>query len=379
MNYFLRSCGFSLCLLIGSLALGQQPSAIILLQGQVMEQIGQQFKSVSGFPMQVEHYGYLETDNNGQFSIKIPYKSNEIKIEVSNSSYQIMRPPDGSVLLQGNLEPNTALQLKIIVLSNASNEAFRKRMDVLNDNIVVLENRNSFTRKQLHELRQTMTDTILHYEEQRLAMDRAISQLEGQLASSGAANQALEDSLQSYRQMTNQLAGEVTELQQKLLVALEERYNKQKAYFDEIDYNFATYLSRLKDFRDWLKRVRYCFRNVEAAGRFASTISAYSEIYEKLNGEKENHIHAVGHYWPDTTLTDQTAMLYDHVLEQIHKGQMLPLNDTVIKALSDYAAGGKPRAKKAVKAAGQVLEKLNPQIEQLEQDIARYHTALSDF
>lgn len=87
--------------------------------------------------------------------------------------------------------------------------------------------------RQVEQLQQTMIDTILHFQ-------AVIEDYATRLESSESTNKDLQ-------QRILQLEKTNSELEEKLFIALGEKYKNQKIYFDDITKNLNNYISRLKD------------------------------------------------------------------------------------------------------------------------------------
>ncbi|MDH3650745.1 MAG: hypothetical protein OEQ53_13760, partial [Saprospiraceae bacterium] len=106
----------------------------------------------------------------------------------------------------------------------------------------------------------------------------------------------------------------------------------------------------------------------EFSDHFALLLSDYSNSYESINEEHDNHTVAVGHYWENASLEAQIAELYDLILVDIHREIILPLNDTesAFGLWSAAAQDRAPRIKKAVKIANQTAQELDLLIAKLD-------------
>ena len=356
---------------------GQQPSMIIEIHGKVAE-VGSQ-SPVALLPLKIENYGNLATDNFGLFNVPVPYSSGIVKINVEHPGYEILNPPEGSKVLSKEIEPNSIVNIQIWVLGAERNEELIRQIDEAERLVAKLEKKNELSQLQIQNVNQRLLDTINSFELERKAYQSTLEELNAQIAQTEGENQALREELDVITTRLFELEKDNSNLLIQLTEALEARYLRQKSFHSEISNSLHTYLSRLKDFRDHLNRVEFVFKSRGAMAEFNRSLSNYNEIYETINGTQDDNKEAIEHYWQLIKLSKEYERIVEEILENIHKKEILALNDSVLLSIQRASVGKAQKPKKTKKAALNAIASINEKIDHLEPQINEFIKRLSDF
>ena len=357
----------------------QQPAMIVEIKGKVYEPVGAQYSAVENLPLFLEHFGDMATDPTGSFAAKIPYTSDKIIIEVKHPSYEILNPPEGSLYLQKHIPANSTVNIQIIVLGSESDETFKKQLKEVQSQVSRLKKQKAYSDRQLQDMNQKLLDTVYAFQVQRNQMVRQMEHLKMDMANRTEETEVLNDSIHVYQERIQHMLESNNKLMDELAAALQKRYLEQKEHFDQISGSLHTYVSRLKDVRDYLERIEYVFRNYQASAHFGESISRYGESYELINEKQANFETAISHFWESPETTSSFRKLILHILSDIHKTEILPLNNTVLKYMADQASGKRPKIGKAKKEAQKTVNILNGKIDLVENMLASFIQDLGDF
>ena len=356
---------------------GQLPSMIVEIHGKVAE-VGTEDPVIS-LPLNIDNYGRLTTDLHGLFQVPVPYSSGTIRIDIEHPGYEILNPPDGTKLLSQEVEPNSVVNINIWVLGAERNDRLMAKIEESERLIQRLKKKDELTQRQIEQLNETLLDTIDHYEVQTTKFERKIKSVEKELASSRVKNEVQSREIATLSQQLQKLQEDNEDLLARLTDALEEKYFRQKGYYDDVTRVLNTYHSRLKDLRDQLAQIEYVFKSKGAQAEFVQSIKSYSTIYEELNGTWSDHANAVSHYWESQELKDRYLDVKEMMLADIHQEEVLPLNTSVITPIRNASTGRSHKPKKTKKAASEALAEINQKIDTLEPMLDSFLKSLADF
>ncbi len=325
----------SLLWLLPAFLMGQD----FILTGRIMNY--QTKKGVPNITVKVVGYNQTTTDDEGVFRIAIPAKLTRVKLEVAGG----YKP-----LLEGEMPvPKSSDEILQVLVEKLVSENDRLQREVDR-----LSRQNRLKVQQIQALKSTIEDSISVYR-QRLAAKSQDATIE-------------RDSL--------------VQLVERLTAKLESNYilaNKRETY-QNVSTNLLTYLTKLKDLRDWLKHVDDVLVNQKAADNFNKTLEAYSAARDELFVQQADYLDQVQKYWTDESLTTDLKRICDLALKDIHDQHILPLNDTILKSVGEFYTGKKARltAKKEVKKQAETtLANLLLPIRELEQEINTFNAILS--
>ncbi len=358
------------------LAIAQIPEAIILIKGKVFQHMGSSLREAESISLSFSEISSCKTDARGNFEIKIPYTEDDVHIEVQQKGFQIVNPPEGTLLVSGMPVRDTTLQVQILILQEGV-EIDLEALQNIKQKVKNLEAENRFSKRQLTKMQQMLTDTLLHYQRLQMKDQRRLSELDQNLS---AAKGELDASKKAYAEEIKQRDDSLENMLNKLIGALEERYLLQREHYDQITSNLDTYIGTIKDLRDQLKIIEMVFKQDQSSSDFREILMAYNKIYEKVNTERESHIEAVGHYWENTLLKKSLRDLYSMILDKIHaKSVYQPLNASLIPLIQEAGTGRKSKIKKAESSAQKIIDDLNILLPKLENKKEKFVQNLSIF
>lgn len=357
----MRNAIFSVLITVGIFPLhvyAQTGSNIRELHGRVIEVTNGQAKGVPNLTVSLsDKYSYDITDPNGNFKLVFPPDRDFVTVVVENTPNKVISPPSGLV----NLPPERDLQ---IVLCGEQNQRLMQQVNALNGRMKKLEKENQLTRRQLQEMHALLLDTIIYFENTIARLEKRNKETKETLDAEIRARDAVIESLKD----------SVFLLTQRLSKALEERFLKQKEYFDEISGDLLEYADKVKDLRDIAipPRLSYCFRSPEAGQELQQTIQAYEKIRNKILSNHGGRVLFVKQYWESPDPAARLKDTYNFLLEQVHKEGVLSLDQQVFGQVREYATGqiGRSSAEKeAKKRSEQIVPGLTTSILELEQKI----------
>jgi hypothetical protein len=376
MRYLIHQALF---LLFSVQAFAQLPSDIIVVEGNVIELTSESaFNLASNMPMVINNEIRFECDNEGSFSVRIPYKSEILNIYLESADYQIVQPKEGEHLFETNIKPNSKYTLLIIVVNKDADEALKKDIAIAQKEVDRLKSKNKYTQRQLQDLNRRFIDSIQVYHHRIKQQEGVIERLEIANLQSDQDNKMLEDSLKAFRFQLNALKTSNSQLFAKLSKAMEERYLRQRSIFDSISKNLRLYLSRSKDVRDHLRSIEPIIKSGQLH-HYYKALENYNEIYETLEGSKDEYENGINHYWNSETLTSDYVVIKNYIFEEMHKKEILALNQTVNYELQKASGGKKIKLKTVKKHAVKSLENLDKKILYLENLVDKYIETLIVF
>jgi hypothetical protein len=328
-----------------------QTGGTLEIKGRVVEIANGQTKGVPNVQVRIPGFHYDITDKDGYFTITCPAKKEYVTVVVEGSSNKMIKPPSGVV----EVPPTRDLE---IILCGEENKKLMQKVNKLNGDIEKLKKENELTKRQLLEMHELLLDTILHLENDIARMEQQTKETKEEFDAQLKAKDA-----------------RIEALVQALSEALEERFLKQKEYFDLISSELMEYTDRLKDLRDRClpQDLSRCFSNTAASAELNRTIKAYNEARDLVLAHFKGHVLAVRQYWDNPATADDLEAMYNYLLNDVHKKGVYPLNERVfeqVRKCSDKGGVGCGKAEKeATKAAEEILLGLNTSILELERKI----------
>lgn len=312
-----------------------------ILKGRIIDQQSQ--KGVPNLVVQIVGYSQGRTDSEGVFRIAIPKKVDNVKIEVSNN-YKILSHLSGNVPVPRSSD----VMVEMLVQKLASEN------DQLQKEVARLEKQNRLKTKQIELLKSTIEDSLNVYRKRVSAKNKG----------------------------TNAERDSLVQLVARLTAKLESNFllvNKREAY-QNISTDLLTYITRLKDLRDWIDHAEDVLLSEQAMNNFNKVIEKYNQARDQLFIKQADYTDQLQKYWTDETLPTDLQKICDLALKSIHDQHILTLKDTLLKSIGEFYTGKKARlvAKKEVKKqADTTTGNLLLPIRELEQEINTFNTILS--
>ncbi|HNR06232.1 MAG TPA: hypothetical protein PKM27_02880 [Saprospiraceae bacterium] len=312
----------------------------VTLRGKVVEITPEGTVGVPGVVVSVSGESYDVTAGDGSFKLFAPGGLDQITITIKGSSSMMISPYEGKVSIPPLNEP---IEIK---LCQEKNEQLINKITQLNTRIRSLQKTQKLTNRQLEQMHRTMLDTITFYQAR---LDLANRQLE----KAETANQELKNKITELEK-TNAL------LEEKLFLALGEKFTAQQKHFESISTGLNDYISRLKDLHHILPTdAEACLANTPGAcTRFYGYIEKYNQARNQIHEHLEEDLRAVGHFWSDPSVAAGLKEIYGYVLDTIHEPYLFEkMNKTVIQPIKQRSQGnaGLNKTKKQVSEAGHAL------------------------
>jgi hypothetical protein len=128
-----------------------------------------------------------------------------------------------------------------------------------------------------------------------------------------------------------------------------ERQDGTDLFYPEITKSLKNYIVQATDLKNAFKYTAdFAFTNSNALQKLAQAITDYNPCFEKLT---ENHLmyaQKIKMYWQSDSLKHQYDLIADYILNDIHKQNILPLND-IKNNINNYFLGEITGSKAAVK------------------------------
>jgi hypothetical protein len=151
----------------------------------------------------------------------------------------------------------------------------------------------------------------------------------------------------------------------------------------ELLRTWDNYLLEVKDLRDAFRLVvNYAARNLGAVQALQESVAAYNSAFTALNNNRNAFQGNITAYWSDTDaagLSRDLAEAYTQAIERVHKGHVLPLNESFIVLQRAHGNSNKPSGQEianAVTEADRAVRQLDIEIPVLEEKYARLRSAL---
>ncbi len=326
-----------LYLLIAGPLLAQQS---VTLRGKVVEITSEGSIGVAGVVVSVSGESYDVTAQDGSFKLFAPGGLEQITITIKGSSSMMISPYEGKVSIPPLYEP---IEIR---LCQEKNEQLLQKVNNLNARIRSLQKTQKLTSRQLEQMYHTMLDTITFYQ-------ALVEKTNLQLVKADAANQELKNKIAELEK-SNAL------LEEKLFMALGEKFAAQQKHFESISTGLNNYISRLKDLHHILPTdAEACLANTPGAcNRFYGYIEKYNQARNYIHEHQDEDIRAAGNYWSDPSVAAGLKEVYRFVLDTIHEPYIFgKMNTTVIQPIKQRSQGNTSlkAAKKQVAEAGNTL------------------------
>jgi hypothetical protein len=313
---------------------------LVTLRGKVVEIKENKSVGVPGVTVSVSGESYDITGQDGSFKLIAPNGLDYVTISIKGSSSPMISPYEGKINLPLQYEP---IEIK---LCNENNKRLTRKVAELNSKIKSLQKTQKLSNQQTELLQRTMIDTILYYQTQ-------VEFLAEQNEKSNAENSALKEKIRLLEEKN-------TDLEQKLFLALGERFKNQQVYFEKISTGINNYISRLKDMQLILPTdaVACVSNTTNACPRFYGSIEKYNQARNNINEHKDELINATKIYWSNDEIHTELSSLLDYILNTIHEPMMFnQMNLTILNVIKERSQGNisLSSAKKEIKLATAAL------------------------
>jgi hypothetical protein len=310
---------------------------------------------IANVRVHIPDYDFATTDDEGYFSLVPPAGTEQVIILLEQSPYRLISPYNGIV----SLPPGDEVRLTVC---GAENRRLQERVAGLNARVREIEQKHELTQRQLGKLQQQLVDTLLFFDRQLAQNERVIQEYDTQVRTQDRRIRSLEDSIRH--------------LIQRLTVALEQRYLRQRAVFAELSAGLHRYVGKARDLSDELRpdQLQAYFLSGSAQQQLESTVVEYNAARLTLLEGQSDFVREVGHYWSDPELGPAVARTLQQALAQVHDNGIYPLSKTVIDQLKQFHYGGAGRIKAqkiAVQAAERELPRVDAQLDVLAEQVAR--------
>lgn len=312
-----------------------------ILTGRIVDQQTQ--KGVPNLVVQVVGYSQGRTDNEGIFRIAIPKKLDQVKIEVSNG-WKIVSSLNGTIPVPRSSDAMVEMLVQKLI---SENDQLQKEVDRL-------KRQNRLKSQQIEVLQTTIEDSLKIYRKRFTVQNKN----------------------------TNAERDSLVQLVERLTERLEQNFilNNKRETYKNLSTDLLTYVTRLKDLRDWLAHADDVLLSEQAMNNFNKVIQSYNEARDNLFTKQADYTDQIQKYWEDATLTADLQKIYHLALQDIHDQHILSLKDTMLKSIAEFYTGKKARlvAKKEVKKqADTTTGNLLLPIRDLEQQIQTFNALLS--
>ena len=326
---------------------------------KLKEKVADQIKTMANANLVISDIGEATTNDAGEYIFTYPVRNAVepiISIGLLSDDHKMLRPVDGSIQLDTGV---SEMQVEFLVINMESETpALKKRIAGLEKRISGLKQENNFTLQQINALNNTLLDTILFFEANRL-------ELENKIADYQETTTEQSEEINELRGQLSNLASQVDQLTQDLEDALEKKYLRQNEHFKAISANLITYLRKAKDLRDHLPFMSAYFNSPTGYTNFDQDIRGYNTAYEAFDNDRLSYLEGVDRYWSNPALTKKLEEVFDFLGKAIHQNQILPVVNDINQELH------KQKPKKAQKIATLAHEDMAVNIRALEQQINR--------
>ena len=341
---------------------------LIDVDGKIFEQLNGSVQNLANTKIKVKGIGKFTTDEKGAFAFKVPiFEFNrfdtQIDVEITVDGYDVISPLDGII------EMDTAdykMTLDLTVVGDELNEAYRAQLDNLNRRLGRLKKDNALSVGRLNALNDSLLSNIKNGEYQRLELENTINNLNNDLANAEEGNEQLKAQLETKVQEMTDLAAQITDLNQKVLEAKQEKYLRQENQLRAITADLKDYLIRTKDVHELLEHVEEYFPargNPEYVKSYNTSLTEYNRILARLNEEHKTYIQNVASFWSAPAVAQQLDETFQILFNQLHFPKLQPALSEVNSFLR------KRKAKKADQVAHAAFHDMYPIILNLEKSI----------
>ncbi len=356
------------CFLIGVKSSFAQGDIIAVMEidGRILERTDKVRKGVPDLHLNIEEH-QLTTDEEGRFEVKVPiYKENKskpsLKLKVQSPDYQMIHPLDGLMEID---TANYMIAIEVFVCGKKFDWDARQKIDSQQDQIRKLKRKHGLSQNRINALNQLMLDTILFYENVRLAQENEIFLLEKRIKDSEVENAELTMQLEEIQEILRRSQIENERITAQLFEAREEKYLRQQEYFENISVAFNDYLTRANDMRNLLPKVKEYFKNGAYTQLYNNTIVKYEPAYLQVNNSKDDFLQGVAHNWESEEVHVALGQTLDFLINDVHHQQI----KTKFNEINGYLVNRK--VKKAKQLANKTYEELAPILLKAEKSIRK--------
>jgi len=342
----------------------------ISIQVRVLEQLKGNIQPLISAPIELKGLGKYETNESGRFAFSVPMKElaevgYELLVNVLMDDYKVVKPYEGKTSV--DIEKNE-VALDILVIGQDIEEEYRQKLDELSKKLKQTQRKNALSIKAMNAMNDSLVNALQRDAEQRSVLQSTINDLKEKADSEAAAKESFAKELEKAEYQLQNLHAQLDEKEEELYEALEEQYLRQQNYFQSISSDLSDFVIRAKDVQDLLKNVGNYFKAVQYpnyAAQYNSTLTAYNEIFLKIQENHSDYVHGVQRYWDDPSLSDQLSETFEVVFDQVHHPKLKP----AINEVNNYLR--KNKAGKASKLGESAYEELNPVLINLEKMVNR--------
>jgi len=341
---------------------------LVDIDGRILEQLNGSVQQLPNTKLRVKGVGKFTTDETGVFAFKMPILDfhrfdTQIEIQISIEGYDIISPLDGII------EIDTAdyqMTLDLMVAGDDLSTEYRQQLANLDSRLRRLKSENAMSVGRLNALNDSLLNNIKRGEYQRQELENTIANLNNDLANAAAGNDALKIQLEEKQSALMALSEQITDLNQKVVEARQEKYLRQEKHLRAITADLKDYLIRAKDVHELLEHVEEYFPargNPEYVKSYNTSLTEYNRILAKLNEEQKGYIQNVGSYWSAPAVAAQLDETFQILFNQLHFPKLQP----ALSEVNSYLR--KRKAKKADQVAHAAFHDMYPVILNLEKSI----------
>jgi len=143
------------------------------------------------------------------------------------------------------------------------------------------------------------------------------------------------------------------------------------------------YVLEIKDLRDAFRLVvSFAARNIGAVQALQAAVNEYNSAFVTVNNNRNTFHSNLSAYWTAAEaagLSRDLAEVYTEAVETIHKGYVLPLNESLVVLQRAHMGDSRPSSQQianAVAEADRAVRQLDVRINVLEERYARFRNAL---
>lgn len=341
---------------------------LVDIDGRILEQLNGRVQHLPNTKLRVKGVGKFVTDETGVFAFKMPILDfnrfdTQIEIQISVEGYDIISPLDGII------EIDTAdyqMTLDLMVVGDDLSTEYRQQLANLDSRLRRLKSDNAMSVGRLNALNDSLLNNIKRGEYQRQELENTIANLNNDLANAAAGNDAMKIQLEEKQSALVALAEQISDLNQKVMEARQEKYLRQEKHLRAITADLKDYLIRAKDVHELLEHVEEYFPargNPEYVKSYNTSLTEYNRILAKLNEEQKGYIQNVGSYWSAPAVAAQLDETFQILFNQLHFPKLQP----ALSEVNSYLR--KRKAKKADQVAHAAFHDMYPIILNLEKSI----------
>lgn len=339
------------------------------LNGRVVEMSTGKAQGIGDIKVSIKDISYNITNGNGDFSLQVPSDKDFVKINLENTTKQLISPYSGLINLP-------AIDRVEVIVCAQENTRLRDEVDKLKTKVKSFQGKYELSEKKAAKVYKEMLDTIVHYELYIQNLDAEKSKIKTELTSE----------IQRLQTEIERLKSVESALMQQLLATRDTLFKQKQAHFQTISAGLRRYADELQNLNDMLlpERLKQYFAyNANAAiDKLGDRINAYNKSFQDIYDNKDAHITEVKHYWEDEKTARQLTDTYTYLLEDVHKKTVYPMEFTVNESLKKFLSKqlGRRQAERQAKESATdaiskirvkntlLLDKINQTINQLNQD-----------